>query len=322
MRARLLAIRRSLEGGDDRLAAALKSTLTRRPGIRVVEVESVPEALDFLLGASGEGRASPSPFAVNKSAVVAELAGPLRRAGAEVLDSYAWEFPSFAKGMERAKDLPELSPESILASLAPRDSLRPFALGERVARDYVGLLGVNAISARDGSVFFLQHFTNITKILLTARRIILVIVNEKILPDREAADLQTRLMAAYGWRGILLDLENGRKGDGRGLESFPLLGEFPSSFPEIDVLLFDNGRKKMASSPLHGPLLRCIGCRSCLDDCPTYPAFRTEQRLNPRDYALRFVREEGASVSLCTNCHNCTDSCPMEIDIARSITLA
>ncbi len=111
---------------------------------------------------------------------------------------------TFKKKVEDYWSVPGMHGRGLVESFEVRKQF--YRLNPSEVRDYVAILGVNAASAEDGTLFFLQHMSNISKDLEQARKIILVVSVEKVLKDKEAALFHTRSMGIFGLESILLDL--------------------------------------------------------------------------------------------------------------------
>ena len=119
------------------------------------------------------------------------------------------------------------------------------SLNSSETRDYIAILGVNAISADDGSVFFLQHMSNISKDLTQAKKIIFVVSLEKVLKTRQDALFHTRSMGIFGLESILLDLIPNNI-ENYDFDTLPVL---PGNMErEIHVVILDNGRAELLNN--------------------------------------------------------------------------
>ena len=115
-----------------------------------------------------------------------------------------FDVETFKKKVEDYWSVPGMHGRGLVESFEVRKQF--YRLDSSEVRDYVAILGVNAVSAEDGTLYFLQHMSNISKDLEQARKIILVVSVEKVLKDREAALFHTRSMGIFGLESILLDL--------------------------------------------------------------------------------------------------------------------
>ncbi len=116
------------------------------------------------------------------------------------------------------------------------------SLSSSETRDYIAILGVNAISAEDGSVFFLQHMSNISKDLSQAKKIVFIVSLEKVVKTRQDALFHTRSMGIFGLESVLLDLmpKDIEKFD---FDALPLLTW--NEEREAHVVILDNGRSEL-----------------------------------------------------------------------------
>jgi len=60
--------------------------------------------------------------------------------------------------------------------------------------------GVNAVSADDGTIIFLEHFSNILKDIRQAGKVVLVIGLDKIVPTRADAVFQINAWVFLVWK--------------------------------------------------------------------------------------------------------------------------
>ena len=174
------------------------------------------------------------------------------------------------------------------------------------------MLGVNAVSAEDGTVFFLQHYHNILNDLRNARKVILVIGIDKIVKSRDDADFQTKCMGIFGMESVTLSVQP-QPDDIQSiidLDLPPAGGE-----KELHVIILDNGRTKLPDGKF-SELFLCIGCRACNKHCPIRHSFSDADYIwTPRNYLSQFLYGTSSSIDVCLHCEACRLECPVDIDL-------
>jgi glycerol-3-phosphate dehydrogenase subunit C len=321
LRDRLSAIRVDTAEHLDELLEQLTSTLRDRYAVTPLEASTAQEAADEIARLAGPSHR----VLVNRSATVAELLPHLEAHGQEVVETYDEQFIHPDQGVERYWQL------DLSLAQAAWEAFRPqrVHLAPRQSAD-IGVLGVNAIAAEDGTVFFVQHLFNISEILEQASKVVLVIGVERVVRDRDAAMLVARAQGRYGALSVAFGVPRrggdhmGRIASGRGLTSSPPTDDAAQHVPKatMHIILIDNGRRAWLSDPRYHDLFLCIGCRACLVDCPTQPYFGRETGWTPRDYLTAFLRGDNASLRECIACGRCRARCPLDIGLPTMMSEA
>lgn len=260
------------------------------------------------------------PIAINKSAVVMrELVPLLLDTDANVVETYCNEFKPFENRFKEYWQPPEIMFESLSGSFAHSTNmtaLRSESIAKNGVKDFVGLLGVNAISAREGAVVFLQHMENIGRIIKEAGEVILVASLDKITGDLNSAVFQTKCMAIFGAGSLPLTFPD-KTWNTFGIEEIPF--QSPPHVPsKIHLILLDNGRSRLLHSQ-YRDLLACISCRACARYCPASRFFANGAGWSPKEYLHFFISGKNPSLGNCLQCQNCKANCPLNIDLPGMI---
>lgn len=297
----------------DSLLQQLKKTLERYPGVDLIYASDAREAVTALKRLCGPSKR----ISTNNSNTVEELREHLVEQGFEIDETYYQQFEGFAPVKERRPywQIPEVTSEVKWRSFNPIT----FDWGGEEARSEgekskVILFGINAISAEDGTVFFLEHSRNITMGLREASQIIFLAGLEKVVKNREDALFQTRCIGLFGLESISTELKLQSGGQNPQVKD-----RQRGQNPQISIILLDNGRSAVRES--FKELLYCIGCRACNAVCPS---FFTYERVfeGPRNWLRMFndvfgkdnkVAIGGETVWACTACKSCEERCPLEI---------
>lgn len=313
----LQKIRREARDGNSQLLDRLKSTLAGF-GINVTIAADSKEAASAIRQLAGDTKLA----SINKSNIVVnELRPDLKGLG---FDTYIRYFTEFSENFEPDVFKKQLEDYWSVAGMHDRGLVESFGVTKKFdslpkgeVRDYVVVLGVNAISAEDGEVFFLQHMSNISHDIQQAKKIILVVGLEKVLKDRETALFHTRSMGIFGLESILLDLKPNEL-ERFDFDSLPVLADQPER--SIDVIVLDNGRSKLLNS-IYEDLFLCIDCRNCARQCPIglHVFFERGLVYSPKNYLLGFLQGFLPPVDACLHCGRCHVECPVEIDIPTLI---
>ena len=210
-------------------------------------------------------------------------------------------------------------------------SARPACPGD-LRNGTVALLGVNAVSAEDGAVFFVAAPSQYLRDAGQGRKRCPAgrARQDRARPGGGGAG-RTRHGAL--WSGQYRPgraREGGREAeDGREAASGPAPAAFlpirHSEAPEgsgslapgqeVSVILLDNGRSALLGGERFRELFLCIGCRACQRECPTFPYFGGSAGWKPRDYLFAFLRGANDSLSDCAQCGRCQALCPLDIPI-------
>ncbi len=305
LKIQLKAIRQHAQDNHLSLLEQLKGSLSRYPEVKLVSCADAKQAVAYIKQIAG----GIDLLSVNKSSVVInELRPELQASGFKTYVRYFKEFEHFEKKIVDYWALPGLHRKGLVESFDTSKLITGLSSSE--VRDYLAILGVNAISAEDGSVFFLQHFSNISKDLEQAKKVILVVSLEKIVPDREAALFQTRCMGIFGLESMLLDL-GPREVEQYDFDGLPIV----SGDRELHVLILDNGRSTLFRNG-YGQLFLCLDCRACAQQCPIGLQVGQERWIwSPKNYLLGFLQGWIPSTEACLHCTRCKEECPLEIDI-------
>jgi glycerol-3-phosphate dehydrogenase subunit C len=260
---------------------------------------------------------------INKSGTIKEIEPDLKKEGFELKNSYLTEYDSDIKGkFQFFWQQPEFKYNSIENWFDNTEHVDLAGSDSVVCYDLVSLIGVNALSAETGNVYLLQHTSNITQ-LLHAKRVIVLLALEKIVPTDKDAAFQTKWAGIFGLEKIILDLAVPAEKDKTVFEKIkPLSGGLQNKLSQkVDIIILDNGRKKLLDSPFRD-LMKCISCRSCRNRCPNYPYFGKYRGYYPQLYCFSYLMGENPSIDLCAQCGNCSPECPVGIDVAWMIAQA
>ena len=311
LKQRLKEIREYSRQNINSLLEEFKTNLSRKyPQVAVKFAAGSAEAVEYI-SQIAEGI---EVVSTNKSGVVREELEPgLRARGFTVINSY-WEEFEIKEGKIRDYwDLPRLLDKSLSGNFEVSKKITDLAqLKDAEVKRYLAVLGVNAVSAEDCTVFFLQHFSNIYRDLQQAKKVVLVVGLDKIVKDREEAAFQTKCMGIFGLESMLLGI---RPKSGK-VSSPSELPSLPKAEPrEFHLIILDNGRTELLQSKFKD-LFLCIGCRACVTHCPIAHFFLDEDYTwSGKNYLARFLRGESNSIDLCLHCEACRLECPLELDL-------
>ncbi len=334
----LKEVRQYSRDNNDTLVKELTASLSLKyPAVTVRTAADSAEALSYISGIS-DGIKTVS---INNSrSVTQELKPGLVANGFTVIESYYDEFEFKDKNrksleyweLPQAVDKEHKGTFDISIKMSGVDS--PAAAG---TKDYLAVLGVNAISAQDGTVFFLQHFRNIYNDLNLAKKIVLIVGLDKIVKDKEAAAFQAKCMGMFGAETVILGVQPKPA-------KTPTVAELPflpgDTDREVHLIILDNYRTSLLQSQFKDFFL-CIGCRTCTGSCPAYLSGKP---LSPKELVLNLkghlsevgfeqlmqetptevpqtnsIQGPGDSqitedeVWACTTCRACQQVCPLQL---------
>jgi L-lactate utilization protein LutB len=321
--AKLKGIRQDTAEFMDEHCKTLMMNLSRHNNVKVVYADTAGKAAAEIKQIN-DGR----QIAVNKSSVVNnEIVPELLKSNLSIIETYYDEFKPSDNQLNEYLKLPDLDIDTVFNTFqitSHPDVSRKENISKTGSKDFTGLLGLNAISANDGSISLFQHMGNIGSIFEQARKIIFVVGLDKIVRDREEAVFQTRCMAAFGWKAILKAQQFDRQPKTQlSIRDMPYDVSPPETDPEIHLIILDNGRKRLRNGR-YKDLLNCIGCRACMKDCPVSSFFNVSNyylsgKWNPKEYISYYVQEKNSSLDICLQCKTCEMNCPLDIDIPDMI---
>lgn len=262
-----------------------------------------------------------TPIAISKSSVVTkELMPTLVTSGLHVIETYYDQFQPFENRFISPWQLPTLEFTSILDSFDKTidlAALREASVQRQGSKKTTGLLGVNAISAKDGAVLLLQHMHNISDVFTQANKLILVASLDKIVENLDAAVLQTRCMALFGWGALPLSIHS-RATEDDNIDHLPFEMSTEQTAHKVHIIVFDNDRSNLRHSR-YEDLIACIDCHACIKSCPAFPFNEGDSPWSPKEYLHFFVTRKNPSLELCLECGSCQLDCPLNIDLPGMI---
>jgi L-lactate utilization protein LutB len=296
----------------DALLDELTTSLAAHPDVEFSLAQDAAQAVETIKAISNG-----TPIAVSKSAVVTkELMPAMVASGIHVVETYYDQFQPFENRFDRPWQLPAMESEPVLDSFdrsMDLVALREASLRRQGSKDFTGLLGVNAISAKDGAVVLLQHMHNISEVCTQADKLILVASLDKVVEDLDAAVFQTMCMAVFGWEALPLSLGGGADCE-NNIDSLPFGIPPEQTARKIHLIVFDNNRSQLLRSR-YADLIACIDCRACMKSCPAFPFFENGAPWSPKEYIYFFVTGKSSSLDLCLQCKSCRADCPLDIDL-------
>ena len=191
----------------------------------------------------------------------------------------------------------------------------------------VGITGANSVAASDGALLIVHNEGNISMISLLDVHIILVGI-DKVVSTLEDAVSVVKLETIYA--------------TGKKTPAYMNVVSSPSKTADIEqellkdmygarrvvVVFLDNGRRELLQEGAES--LWCIGCGSCIVNCPVYsvtgPEFGYRRHLGGRGVVMsRYIEDEAtctdSGLFKCTLCGNCTRECPLEIPTSQIMEL-
>ncbi|MHA1489324.1 MAG: LUD domain-containing protein [Promethearchaeota archaeon] len=215
----------------------------------------------------------------------------------------------------------EIEPTSDAIVAYFRKTYRPELLNEVK----VSLTSANAISADDGSIVLVENEGNISLLTRATEKHIVVSGITKIVPTvfdaLLVAKIQERIMNVDGAYISFISAPSSTS----DVQGARVLGMYGAK--EVVVILVDDWRTKAAKENLfYKDFLKCISCKSCDLICTASRAFGNIYASKYGMGAVNIVRDYihngieaavGDGLFLCTGCENCTNWCPVGVNLAE-----
>jgi len=181
----------------------------------------------------------------------------------------------------------------------------------------VGILGANAVAAKDAAIVLIHNEGNLRFIENLPMKLIILTEITKIVPTLEDAikvTYVTSRFAKYKVAGYYEVLA--------GLKSPGRIGP-----KEVYLILLDNGRRKMINDPDFREASYCLKCGACMYMCPVFQIvagkFSGKTYMAGIGAILTYfmVGEETAAPAIytCLLDGRCREICPMQIDVPEMI---
>lgn len=179
----------------------------------------------------------------------------------------------------------------------------------------VGITGANFLIADTGSISITENEGN-ARLTTAFPKVHIVIAGiEKVIPGMADLDLFLPLLATAG-TGQKLTAYN-------TIINGPATADEPDGPKEMYVILLDNGRTELLAQHEQRQALGCIRCGACLNACPVYKnigghSYHTTYSgpigsvITPHLRGMEEFKHLSYASSLCGNC---TEVCPVKIDI-------
>jgi len=304
----LKRIREDAASNIDQFSRELETNMRLKGEIKLKKAVDNTEAVSYIARISDDIKTISTN---NSSIVTRELKPGLIVNGFTVVNSYLNEFDVEERKILDYWDLPHLEEKNLIGSFDVSRKMKIDRAVDVEAKKYMAVLGVNAVSVEDTTIFFLQHFSNIYKDLEEAERIVLVVGLDKLVRSKQDAAFVAKCMGIFGMESVVLAIE-----------------PKPSEMPAIDKLLLapsdrerefhliilDNGRTKLLQGEFRD-LFLCIGCRACNNHCPIRRFFNDVDYIwTPKNYLVQSI-EGISSNDTCLHCEACRLECPLDIDL-------
>ena len=203
---------------------------------------------------------------------------------------------------------PDLTPEEL--TQVARIKLR-----EKYTEAQVGVTGANFLIADVGGIAITENEGNGRLSCAWPKTHIAVVGIEKVIPSMHDLPLFWPLLATYGtgqkvtvYNSILTGPKQAGESDGP---------------EEMFVILLDNGRTNLLANPTAREALYCIRCGACLNACPVY------KNIGGHSYETTYSGPIGKVITpylsgvdeykhlsnASSLCGNCTEVCPMRINL-------
>ena len=208
----------------------------------------------------------------------------------------------------------DLDPERPLPDSAALQAEARARLRGRYFEAAVGVTGANFLVAETGECGLVTNEGNGDLTQSLARVHVVLAGIEKVVPTREAATAQLRILARSATGQAMSVYTTFSRGCRRA--------EDADGPEESHIILLDNGRSRMHADGFRAAL-RCIRCGACLNHCPVY------QAVGGHAYGTVYPGPIGAVVSpavhglaatahlpnASTFCGRCEEICPMRIPL-------
>jgi L-lactate dehydrogenase complex protein LldG len=217
----------------------------------------------------------------------------------------------------------EVEPEPLRLIEAIREDLLP-----RIQKASIGLTSMNAIAAAEGSVVVIHNEGNVDLVSQRPDKLIMLSSAEKVYPDLEEAINMAMLETYYSTGEPITAFIRITSGPSRTADIEKEIFSGVHGPAEIVIVMIDNGRSRLAYDKHLSEALYCIGCGSCLLECPVYdvvgPEYGSPGHLGGIGVSLASYLEglnEAVEDGLtyCTTCRNCLERCPVSLDIPEFI---
>ncbi len=201
---------------------------------------------------------------------------------------------------------PDNNDQTYLTHAARRNLRRKFIEAE------AAMTGANFAVADTGECVVCTNEGNADMGMSQPRLNIIAFGLEKMVPDRAALGVFTRLLA--------------RSGTGQPVTAYTSHYRKPQQGGELHIVIVDNGRSRILADPDHVKALNCLRCGACMNTCPVYRRSGgysyTYFIPGPIGINLGMLKDPVRykdNVSACSLCHSCQDVCPAKVDLADQI---
>ena len=199
-------------------------------------------------------------------------------------------------------------------TLVAREKLR-----EKYVQAEIGVTGANFIVADIGGIAVTENEGNARLSCAFPKTHIAIVGIEKVIPSLEDLSLFWPLLATYG-TGQRVTVYN-------SIITGPRQPNETDGPEDMYVILLDNGRTNLLSNPKTREALYCIRCGACLNACPVYKNIGGHaygatysgpigKVITPHLSGMEEYQHLSNASSLCGNC---TEVCPVRINIHELI---